>query len=168
MSVIDYNGVGFWSADEILRRYAEYAKKYQIDAPRDLRPRVHSEGDKSWIYPVMDHVIEGIEAGDVACVEIGVEFIEEDQTFPFGRTLKSNTARALRRAPLTEEQKERIRKRVVAMLIAGYLPREYVQYAKLARKIGLGQWLNAIRSQAPAGKPWIDRYRAYFEEHSSH
>jgi hypothetical protein len=168
LRIIDYNGVGFWSADEVLRRYSEYAKKYHIHTPRDLRPVTHSEGDKSWIYPVMDRVIEGIEAGDLACAEIGIEFIEEDQTFTFGRILKSNTARALRRASLTEEQKERIRKRVVGMLIAGHVPREYRQYAKLARKIGLGDWLNEIKRQVPTDKPWINRYREYFEEHAGH
>jgi hypothetical protein len=32
----------------------------------------------------MDEVIVGIEAGDAACVEIGVEFIEEWARRPFG------------------------------------------------------------------------------------
>jgi hypothetical protein len=72
-------------------------------------------------------VIEGIEKGDLACAQIGVEFIEESASFAFGKILKSNTARALRRAPLTSEQKERIRRRVAEMLCAGYLPREYRQ-----------------------------------------
>jgi hypothetical protein len=143
-------------------------KKYQIDVQRDLKPIVHSKADKSWIYPVMDRVIEGIKAGDLACAEIGIEFIEEDQSFAFGRILKSNTARALRSVSLTEAQKERIRKRVVAMLIAGYLPREYREYAKLARKIGLGRWLNELRTQMPMNNAWADRYRLYFEEHANH
>ncbi|HEU4833731.1 MAG TPA: hypothetical protein VFS90_04920 [Pyrinomonadaceae bacterium] len=168
MIVIDYNGTGIWSAEQILNRYANYVKKYQIDAPRDLTPLVSDEGEKRWIYPVMDHVIEGIEAGDLACAEIGIEFIEEDQSFTFGQILKSNTARALRRISLTEEQKERIRKRVVAMLLAGYLPREYRQYAKLARKIGLGQWFHEIKKQMPAENPWVNRYYRYFEEHANH
>jgi hypothetical protein len=129
---------------------------------------VHAEDEKRWIYPVMDRVIEGIESGDLACAEIGVEFIEEDASFAFGRILKSNTARALRRNPLTDELKERIRKRVVAMLEGGYLPREYRQYAKLARKIGLGQWLAEIKERVPIDNPWAQRYYKYFEEHGSH
>ena len=40
----------------------------------------------------MMKVIEGIEAGDLACVRLGIEFIEEDAKFPFGKTLKSNAA----------------------------------------------------------------------------
>ena len=168
MTVIDYNGSGVWSVDEILARYALYARKYGVSTLRDLQPLVHTEGEKKWIYPVMDRVIEGIESGDLACAEIGVEFIEQDASFAFGRILKSNTARALRRNPLTDELKERIRKRVVGMLVDGYLPREYRQYAKLARKIGLGEWLAEIKERVPIDNPWAQRYYKYFEEHGSH
>jgi hypothetical protein len=168
MTEIDYNGTGFWSVERVLSRYAGYVKKYRIEAPRELAPLVHEEGEKRWIYPVMYRVIEGIEAGDLACAEIGIEFIEEDQSFTFGQVLKSNTARALRRIQLTEEQKERIRKRVVVMLIAGYLPREYRQYARLARKIGLGEWFDKIKSIMPSNNPWVNRYYEYFEEHARH
>ena len=64
-------------------------------------PREHREGQSRWVYPVMDAVIEGIERGDKASIAIGIDFVEEDARFPFGKTLKSNTARALRQAPLT-------------------------------------------------------------------
>ena len=168
MTVIDYNGTGFWSAEQILSRYDAYVRRFNIQSPRDLRPLVHSEGTKRWIYPVMYQVIEGIEAADLACAEIGIEFIEENQSFTFGQILKSNTARALRRTCPTEEQKDRIRKRIAAMLIAGYLPREFRQYAKLARKIGLGELLSQIKGQVPLDKPWVQRYFAYLEEHACH
>ena len=168
MKTIDYNGTGFWSVDEILNRYGRYVKKYRIKMPSDLSPTIHGEDDKRWIYPVMDRVIEGIERGDLACAEIGIEFIEEDSSFAFGQILKSNTARALRRISLTDEQKERIRRRVVSMLRTGYLPREYRQYAKLARKIGLGESIQDIKDQLPQDNPWVQRYFQYFLEHACH
>lgn len=167
MTVMNYNGTGFWSVEEVFSRYAAYVKKYEIPVARDLSPSEISSDNKRWIYPVMERVIKGIQEGDLACVEIGIEFIEEDQSFPFGMTLKSNTARALRRVSLTEEQKERIRKRVVSMLLAGYLPREYRQYAKLARKIGLGKWFDEIK-EVPSDNPWVSWYQRYFEEHARH
>jgi hypothetical protein len=166
--VIDYNGSGVWSVDEVLARYALYARKYGISTLRNLQPVTHAEDKKEWIYPVMERVIEGIENGDLACAEIGVEFIEEDASFTFGRILKSNTARALRRNPLTDELKERIRKRVIGMLEVGYLPREYRQYAKLARKIGLGEWIAGVKERIPIDNPWAQRYYKYFAEHASH
>lgn len=167
MTVIDYNASGYWSADEILKRYQRYARQHRITEPFDLSPLVHSAEGKRWIYPVMDRVVDCIEKGDLACADIGVEFIEESGSFAFGRILKSNVARALRRASLTEAQKERIRRRVVAMLCAGYLPREFRQYAKLARKIGLGNWLTQIEREANLEEPWVRRYYEYFKENAS-
>src|ERR1051326_8102116 len=112
MEVIDYNGDGRWTCAAILERYARFAAEARI-APRDLSPTEHTEGTRRWVYPVMEKVIEGIEAGDRACIRLGIEFIEEDAKFPFGRILKSNTARALRRASLSDEQRQRIRRRVL-------------------------------------------------------
>jgi len=168
LKIIDYNGKGFWSVDEVLRRYKEYAHQFGIETPRDLRPLVHSTDRGTWIYPVMDRVIEGIEQGDLACAQLGVEFIETSESFAFGMIIKSNVARALRRVTLTEAQKERIRKRVVEMLMTGYLPREFRQYAKLVRKIGIREWLPLIKEQAELGDPWVQRYYSYFEEYAAH
>lgn len=169
MKVIDYNGKGFWSVDEVLKRYREYARVFGITEPRELTPLAYSTGDSQWIYPVMDCVIEGIEAGDLGCAEVGIEFIQTNDSFAFGKILKSNVARALRRTTLTEEQKERIRRRVIEMLEAGYLPREFRQYAKLARKLGLREFLPRIKQLAELSRDaWVQRYCAYFEEYASH
>jgi hypothetical protein len=159
MSINDYNGEGRWSRAGILARYEQLVAELRI-TPRDVSPMEHSKGDRKWVYPVMDRIIEGIEAGDAACICIGIEFIEEDAKFPFGKILKSNTARALRRAELSEDEKQRIRRRVFGMLRDGHIPREFHEYAKLVRKIGFDA------SEIPAGvigNPFVQRFRAYFE-----
>ena len=159
MEVIDYNGAGGWSRAEICARYSSYAAKGEL-APRDLTPTQHSERDRHWVYPVMMKVIEGIEAGDPACIQIGIEFIEEDAKFAFGKILKSNTARALRRAFLSNEQKRQIRRRVFGMLQAGHVPREYHEYAKLVRKIGFEA---SEIPEVAASNPYATRFYQYFE-----
>jgi hypothetical protein len=159
MEVIDYNGEGRWAREAILLRYEAYAAQLRISR-RDISPAEHSERGRRWVYPVMTKVIEGIAAGDEACVRIGIEFIEEDCTFPFGKILKSNTARALRRASLTDEQKQRVRRRVFGMLRAGHVPHEYREYARLVRKLGFDA------SEVPDGDrsdPFVMRFRSYFE-----
>ncbi len=159
MHIIDYNGEGRWSLVGILARYEQLATDLRI-TKRDLSPREHLEGDRRWVYPVMDKVIEGIESGDAACIRIGIEFIEEDAKFPFGKILKSNTARALRRAELTEGQKQRIRRRVFGMLRDGHIPHEFREYAKLVRKIGFDA------SEIPhceVNNQFVGRFRRYFE-----
>jgi hypothetical protein len=165
MVLRDYNGSGRWSCKAILAYYDQLARRLRVAVPSDLRPMESVSADIQWVYPVMDRVIEGIGRGDIACIEIGVEFIEEDQTFPFGKRLKSNAARALRRAELTTWQKERIRKRVMEMLIAGHTPHEYRQYAKLARKIGLGEWWAQAQGRVDLAKPYVLRYYDYFRLH---
>jgi hypothetical protein len=159
MEVIDYNGDGRWTRDAITSRYAAYAAELGI-GPRDISPAEHSERGRHWVYPVMEKVIEGIEAGDPACVRLGIEFIEEDAKFPFGKILKSNTARALRRASLLDEQKRRIRRRVFGLLRAGHVPHEYREYAKLVRKIGFDA--NEV-PEVNAANPYAARFQSYFE-----
>jgi len=118
MTVIDYNGTGPLSAKEILRRYEEYARRFRVKQRRYLAPLCHEEKGTRWIYPVMDDVIEGIKDGDLACIALGVDSIGEDKCFPFGRILKSRTARALRQTGLPSQYHERVRNRIIQMLIA--------------------------------------------------
>lgn len=159
MIVIDYNGVGRWSLEAIINRYLEYARELGI-VPRQLSPRVfaNKKEGRRWIYPLMNEVIEGIEAGDPACVRLSVEFIEEDSKFPFGRILKSKTARVLRRATLTEEQRDRIRRRVLGMLRAGTVPHEFREYARLVKKVGYS--FKDI-GDVPGTSERVSRFRSY-------
>ena len=159
MEVIDYNGDGRWTRAAIRERYARLASEAGI-ALRDLSPTEHTERGRHWVYPVMEKVIEGIEAGDPACVLLGIEFIEEDASFPFGRILKSNTARALRRAGLSDEQRQRIRRRVLGMLRAGKVPHEFGEYAKLVKKIGLQA---AEMGEVPGTSERVSRFRSYLQ-----
>ncbi len=158
MDVIDYNGGGQWSRAQILARYAKYAAELGMP-PHDLSPTEHAERNCRWVYPVMEKVIDGIVAGDPACVCLGIEFIEENGKFPFGKRLKSNMARALRHASLTQSQKQRVRQRVFGLLRAGHIPHEYREYAKLARVIGFRA------EEVPdvdASNRYAVRFRSYF------
>jgi hypothetical protein len=157
--VIDYNGSGRWSRDAIVERYKEYARRYRISRPLWLVPRDHTNGATVWIYPVMHDIIDGIEKHDRAAAEIGVEFIQENASFPFGQILKSNTARALRRCrALTPEHEEVIRQRIVEMLRTEYLPREFRQYAKLARRVGMKSALETARDSLNFENHWVAHY----------
>src|ERR1700733_10061225 len=127
---VDYNGVGIWSIEGIQKRYGKYSVATGTE-PLRLAPRRHTEGGRTWVYPLMEQIIERIEIGDKAAIVIGIEFILEDDFFVFGRILKSNTARALRRAALTVEQQTRIGERLVEMMLSGQVPREWREYKRL-------------------------------------
>ena len=164
MELRDYNGEGKWSKDEIVRRYSRYCRELDVPAPIDVSPVVHVEGEVKYVYPVMDKIIAGIGQGDMACRRIGIEFIEEDRGFVFGKILKSNTARALRRAELTTDEAERIRRRLVSMLIAGNVPHEYRQYAKLLKKIGVGDYWGEIENSINRSNAYVMKYYEYLKD----
>jgi hypothetical protein len=163
--IFNYNGSGRWAIEEVMARYADYVRTFQVAQSFDLTPKQYQEGEKRWIYPIMDRVIEGIKAGDQACIQLGVEFIEEDEKFPFGKILKSNTAKALRHAGLTPEQAERVRQRVISMLIKGHILHEYREYAKLLRKVGVGQWWSGVGERIDQSNPYVMRFYKYFQNH---
>jgi hypothetical protein len=161
METIDYNGQEDWSSEAILQRYTLYCKQLQVNESVDLTPKTLVQGEKKWIYPIMDKVIEGIEKGDIACKWIGIEFIEQDQKFCFGKILKSNTARALRRTKLEEEDKQRIRQRLVSMLLTGNVPHEYKEYAKLLKKVGLENYRENLEESINRSNKYVMKYFKY-------
>jgi hypothetical protein len=160
----DYNGEGRWSVSSVQDRYVEYCRQYGVQEPKMPIPREHREGQSRWVYPVMEAVIEGIERGDKASIAVGIDFVEEDARFPFGKTLKSNTARALRRALLTPEQAGRIRSRVTNLLLAGQTPHEFREYAKLFRHVGIKECWARIERDAPIANPYVKRFYDYFRQ----
>ena len=162
MQIRDYNGKGDWSVEAVQERYLEHCARLGVPSPLPLQPKTYVRLDTTWIHPIMEPVIEGIKAGDPACATLGVEFIEQDRTFPFGRILKSNAARALKSADLSQALKTRIRRRVAAMLADGNTPREFKEYARLLRKVGFDDLWPRMAASAPIGNKYAMRYFSYF------
>lgn len=162
MKVHDYNGTGKWAREAIVSRYLEHAAKLGVEQPLHLKPVELVRGEEHWIYPVMDQIITGIHSGDEACAVIGVEFLEEDRKFSFGANLKARTARALRQTEVSPALAERLRRRIVSMLLEGNVPREYREYARLLRRVGFEKWWPRLSGQVPKENPYVMRYFSYF------
>ena len=158
----NFNGEGRWTVAAVQARYSVYCREYGVESPIPPKPREHAEGKERWTYPVMEAVMGGIERGDKASIALGLDFIEEDAHFPFGKRLKSNTARALRRAPLTAEQVLRVRKRVTNLLVAGQIQHEFREYARLLRHVGLAECWPLIERDAKLDSPFVRRFVEYF------
>lgn len=110
-------------------------------------------------HEVLGRVLAAADAGDAACVELLVEFVHEDRKMFAGKGYKA-------RAALTYGQEDRIRRRIVKMLLAGNVPYEFQEYAKLLRRVGLGEWGPVIEREAPAWNPYVARYVRYFRLHA--
>ena len=162
METIDFNGSDQWSAEAVQQRYLLYSNRYGHRA-RELTSRAHTEGNVRWLYPIIESVVDGIKASDPACIDLGVEFIESGHKQPFGRILHAKVARALRQAPLNGEHIARLRARILSMLIAGQVPHEYHEYAKLLRRIGLGQAWASTRQRVNERNRYVMRYVNYFD-----
>ncbi|HEX2136038.1 MAG TPA: hypothetical protein VHG30_09070 [Microvirga sp.] len=103
MRAPDLDGTGRWAPDALRQRYRQYCPFFRVP-PRPLPTGDDWASRRGLIAPLINAVIEGMKAGDLACAEIGIGLIEEDGGFASGRILKANTARALRRCPLSESQ----------------------------------------------------------------
>jgi hypothetical protein len=155
------DGVGIWAHAEIGKRYHAYCRKFGCQ-PRDIafEPFRLASGTgrepvvRPWIEPIIREMIIGIARNDRACIEIGIELIEEDAKFAFGKIMKVNVAKKLRHAKLSEPQKERIRNRVVNLLARGLVPHEMREYARLMKRVGIGQHTDALAAV-------MDRYAEF-------
>src|ERR1700761_2971222 len=72
--VHDYNGEGRWTLKAVQARYLEYCRKYDLKPINPPLAREHVEGQKRWVYPVMESVISGIERGDKASIALGLDY----------------------------------------------------------------------------------------------
>ena len=162
MHIVDLNGSGQWSLEGIRLRYEKYAEEFRMTKTTILQPRIHTEGDTSWVYPVLEQVFIGMSKNDAACVQIAVDLVCDDSRFPFGKIYKDKAATLLRRVHLTSSQQDRLRRRIVFMLHKGVVPPEYKCYARLLRTIGLGEYRHQLDSVVPYG-PRVRHYLAYFQ-----
>ncbi len=160
----DYNGEGAWSLAAVRRRYAELA----ADGAAQLTPREHVQGRVRWIYPVMDDVIARAREGDAAAIELCVRFVLSGHQQAFGRILHATAARTLRRVArspngLSRDQRERLRARILDMLVAGQVPHEYHEYARLLGRIGFAELWPDVRARVDTTNRWVMRWVGYFE-----
>jgi hypothetical protein len=146
--------------EALRQRYSRYCHAFGV-TPRPLLSIPDYISERGWITHIIDALIEGMKNGDLASAEIGIELMEEDGGFAFGRILKSNTARALLRCNLTESQKERIRTRVIAMLRRGFMPGEFRDYARLLRRIGVKAHREELLHGVDRTNPWAAWYVGY-------
>ena len=55
----NYNGEGRWTVAAVQTRYLEYCREHGLESSGPPVPREHLEGQKKWVYPVMEVVIHG-------------------------------------------------------------------------------------------------------------
>lgn len=86
----------------------------------------------------VSEVAQAIKGGDRSAVVLGYSLLMEDPHLPFGKSLKSNLARALKRhiELLTEEEQLGLASKTAVLLSLQFCPREVEDYCRLIRKMG--------------------------------
>jgi len=84
---INYNHQGKWSAEAVKRRYSDLRVLTGGAEGFDLNSRTYTnKGGITWIYNIMDAVVDGVRLGDNACVQLSIDYIE-DNVIPFSALL---------------------------------------------------------------------------------
>jgi hypothetical protein len=83
-------------------------------------------------------VAQSIKQGDRSAVVLGYSLLMKDPHLPFGKILKSNLARALKRHTelLTKQEKVGLAGKTATLLSLQYCPREVEDYCRLVKKMG--------------------------------
>lgn len=151
----DNDGKGRWAYAAIDARYAAAVKKAG-ERPRQLVPDVASYiAQRGWLSAKMDEVFKGMRNGDRNCAWLAIELIEEDGGFAFGKLIKARAARELKCFKLNEQQKQRIRARVVTMLERQFMPHEFKQYVRLLRRVGPGPYKADLERLTLSPHRWV-------------
>jgi hypothetical protein len=160
MPSIDLNGDDEWSLEAVRRRYLEYSRCLGASNQLELAAETLERGSSDWTMPILKQVLDGVAAGDAACVQIAVDLVCSDARLPFGKVFKDRASDTLRRSELSSLQSGRLRTHAIERLRSGFVPPEFKRFARLIRQIGLADHRQALEELVPTG-PRIAWYRSY-------
>lgn len=140
VSLEAYHGIpDGWSKREILKLHEVLGGRHVISVPEAREP-----GAPNWLpdrYNWLQYratlyaVGAGARAGDTACVEIAIRFIELDYFGSYSGFIKERLARALKPEYLADHQKRRLAQHFSELAEKRQFLKEYREYAKLQKRI---------------------------------
>ena len=118
-----------------------------------------------WAGEVFDVLKSAVASGAPQAISLACELIEKDPKLPFGKLVKSNLARALRKHnnKLTEPERRQVLGVTGRLLNQEYAPRELEDYCKLVKKFPQLEIADLLQTITPKN-PKSERLRAYLGE----
>lgn len=135
-----YHGVPHgWHAAEIVAEHARLGGSFAlaIPAPLEIRsPHALPEQD-GWLHyrQTVHRLADGVRAGDGACAELAVRYIELHYFGSYAGYLRERLARALKHAALDPAQRRRLHAHFASLCLRGEHTHEFADYARLWRRI---------------------------------
>lgn len=140
ISWASYQGVPpGWHAPEIVREHARLGGSFALEVPAPIEipsPYAVPEQD-GWLHyrETVHHLADGVRAGDPACVELAIRYIELHYIGSYAGYLRARLARALKHAPLEESQRRRLHQHFAGLCLRGEYTHEFGEYLRLWRRI---------------------------------
>jgi hypothetical protein len=132
---------------------------------RTYFPQDGHENPAVWLSQTFDQVRRAIVVGDTEAVSLACDLIEKDPMLPFGKLIKSDLARALKKQVglLVASERAQVLGATIKLLNQEYAPRELEDYCKLAKKLPGPEFLAALSRVAPRN-PKAERLLAYLAQ----
>ena len=94
-----------------------------------------------WVSQCFASLTSAVANGDPSAISIACDLIELDPKLPFGKLIKSDLARALKKqaARLVESERRQLIAATRKLLNLPYAPRELEDYGKLLKKLPLSE-----------------------------
>lgn len=108
-----------------------------------------------WVSSVFENLRDSVALGNEEAIEIACIFIEYDPTWlPFGKLIKSNLARALKKVvpKIVTMNRRKIIIVTLKLLQEKYTPRELEDYAKLVKKFPSSEYIDLVDAFVPLSK----------------
>lgn len=107
-----------------------------------------------WGDLIREEVIEGIQRGDPSAIEDGILFLEVSPRYFRSGYFKASIASKLKRAPLTDGQRKRLRQVILAAVDSDVGP-EFSEYARLAVVVADTGFVERLREREQTSHGWV-------------
>ncbi len=155
---INYNDQGKWSVEAVKQRYSDLRILLGGVEGFELNPRMYTnKSGFTWIYNVMNAVVDGVQLGDNACVQLSIDYIEDNIMCSTTGYIRERMARALRHVELKEHQKKQLAEVFLNQLEDQNLYKEFKEYSRLFKTIGIEPFRKEIEKYASSEKQYIQR-----------
>lgn len=126
-----------WHADEVIAEHARLGGTFDLSGPEATEPGAPSWMPErgAWLQyrATLHRVANGVRAGDLACVELAVRYLELRYIGSYSGYIRSLLSRHLRHAALSTEQQKRLHRHFCGLAVMNQGTHEYKDYIKLWR-----------------------------------
>ncbi|WP_434339813.1 hypothetical protein [Motilimonas cestriensis] len=158
MMKINYNPDGKWSVESVQKRYRELSLVYGGVGDFFPEPKVYiNQRGAMWTYNIMKSVVDGVQLGDKACIQLSIEYIQDNLVASTTGYIRERMARALCTAELSNSQKKALVNVFLTMLENGNLQQQFREYIRLFKYIGIEPYLKDIERYRLSEKQYIRR-----------